>query len=352
MTNEQSLRDYILETAKDTLEEPNPLFDKEEYLKYMRLFNLNGIIDYFSGSRDGLRYMYTSEYTEFFKKFKDDEDFKNQFDCFGSNDWADFFIEKIFDHLIESRKAKIKELYKSFFDERNGIEKILKLASFDEAIRNKNHNGIKEFGDFLIENNFINKAERKLIHNDVNYFENKFLYQNLSRDFTDTIMVAIAESAYMSVVDDLYDSCCIAKNICDDLSPEQMVQQIKDNFGNVILAESPNGCEQIVKEIDIALKNFVDKYSETLDFKWKGDGQNRLFTQELTTLRNIVVKNIDKIQDVEVFLWVFSGKMHEMGVQFLNGYYNGQEYKDRLVDAQIPSLFEQDENKTKTRRKQ
>ena len=96
----------------------------------------------------------------------------------------------------------------------------------------------------------------------------------------------------------------------------------------------------------------MDKYSETLDFKWKGDGQNRLFTQELTTLRNIVVKNIDKIQDVEVFLWVFSGKMHEMGVQFLNGYYNEYEYKDRLVDAQIPSLFEQDENKTKTRRKQ
>lgn len=350
MTNEQSLRDYIWKEAKGS--EPSHLLDRSEDLKLLDILSGDTLKYLNYAHSDGLNFYYKSEFIEFFEKFKDDEDVKTWFDEFGRDDLADGYIKKTFEYLTKSQEAKIKKMYKSFFDKANGIEKILKLASFGDALANKNHNGIKEFGDFLIENNFINKAERKLIHNDVNYFENKFLYQNLSRDFVDSIMVDVINIAYMNVAEELYDDYRVAQNAFDCLSPEQMMQQAKDNFGNVILAESPNGYEEIVKEIDITLKNFVDKYSETLDFKWKGDGQNRLFTQELTTLRNIVVKNIDKIQDVEVFLWVFSEKMHEMGVQFLNGYYNEQEYKDRLVDAQIPSLFEQDENKTKTRRKQ
>ena len=350
MTNEQSLRDYIWEEAKGS--EPSHLLDRSEDLKLLDILSGDTLEYLHCAHIDGLNFYWESEFIELFEKFKDDENVKIWFDEFGRDDFADGYIKKTFEYLTKSQEAKIKKMYKSFFDEANGIEKILKLVSFGDALANKNHNGIKEFGDFLVENNFINKAERKKIDNDVCFFEDKPFYTNLSRHFVNNIMVDVINIAYMNVAEELYDDYCVAQNAFDCLSPEQMMQQAKDNFGNVILAESPNGYEQIVKEIDIALKNFVDKYSETLDFKWKGYGQNRLFTQELTTLRNIVVENIDKIQGVEVFLWAFEEKMHEMGVQFLNGYYNEQEYKDRLVDAQIPSLFEKDENKPSIRRKQ
>ena len=361
MANEESLRDYIWEQAKGN--EPSHLLDKDE--RYFDVYLGDTLECLRCSSYDGLGFYYKGEFIEFFKKFKDDEEVKMWFDEFGRDDFWDFdsYIKQIlsnysplFKYLTEPEEAMMKKMYKpliekihkSFFDEANGIEKILELASLGDA---------KDIGDFFVENNFISKAKRKKIDDfNARFFDERIVdgafLTNLAQHFADNIIVDAINAAYRSVAGELYDDYLVAQNVFDYLSPKQIIQQTRDNFGNIILAESPNGYEETVKEIDIALKNFVDKYSETLHFNWKGDGQNRLFAQELTTLRNIVVENINKIQGEEVFLWAFEEKMHEMGVQFLNGYYNEQDYKDRLVDAQIPSLFKENENKTKIRRKQ
>lgn len=357
MANEESLRDYIWREAKGN--EPSHLLDKDE--RYFDVY-LGDTLEYLRcSSYDGLGFYYKGEFIEFFEKFKDDEEVKMWFDEFGRDDfWDSVGCIKRFEYLTKSEKAEAKKLYepllekirKSFFDEANGIEKILELSSLGDALEDRDRNGIKEFGDFLVENNFISKAECEKIYDFMAcYYDTNAFFRNLAH-FVDDIIVDAINAAYSSVAGELYDDYLVAQNVFDYLSPKQIIQQTRDNFGNVILTESPNGYEETVKKIDIALKNFVDKYSETLHFNWKGDGQNRLFAQELTTLRNIVVENINKIQGEEVFLWAFEEKMHEMGVQFLNGYYNEQEYKDRLVDVQIPSLFEQDENKQNIRRKQ